>query len=70
MIIMPMIFAHTVEYVVSMAQSNAFRNDIPFIKDLGVEFLSAENGRAVGRSRSRPAPFEQLGSGFRPRRRP
>jgi acyl-coenzyme A thioesterase PaaI-like protein len=42
-----MIFAHTVEYVVSMAQSNAFRNDIPFIKDLGVEFLSAENGRAV-----------------------
>jgi len=26
---------------------NAFRNDIPFIKDLGVEFVSAENGRAV-----------------------
>ena len=25
----------------------AFRNDIPFIKDLGVEFVSAENGRAV-----------------------
>jgi uncharacterized protein (TIGR00369 family) len=27
--------------------ANAFRNDIPFIKDLGVEFVSAENGRAV-----------------------
>jgi acyl-CoA thioesterase len=26
---------------------NAFRNDIPFIKDLGVEFVSAENGHAV-----------------------
>jgi len=26
---------------------DAFRNDIPFIKDLGVEFVSAENGRAV-----------------------
>ena len=26
---------------------NAFRHDIPFIKDLGVEFVSAENGRAV-----------------------
>jgi uncharacterized protein (TIGR00369 family) len=26
---------------------NAFRNDIPFIKDMGVEFLSAEDGRAV-----------------------
>ena len=26
---------------------NAFRNDIPFIKDLGVKFVSAENGRAV-----------------------
>jgi acyl-CoA thioesterase len=26
---------------------NAFRNDIPFIKDMGVEFVSAENGRAV-----------------------
>ena len=26
---------------------NAFRNDIPFIKDLGIEFVSAENGRAV-----------------------
>ena len=30
-----------------MSQSIAFRNDIPFIKDLGVEFVSAENGRAV-----------------------
>jgi uncharacterized protein (TIGR00369 family) len=30
-----------------MTQSTAFRNDIPFIKDLGVEFISAENGRAV-----------------------
>ena len=30
-----------------MTQSSAFRNDIPFIKDLGVEFISAENGRAV-----------------------
>jgi uncharacterized protein (TIGR00369 family) len=27
--------------------ANAFRNDIPFIKDLGVEFVSAEDGRAV-----------------------
>jgi acyl-CoA thioesterase len=27
--------------------ANAFRNDIPFIRDLGVEFVSAENGRAV-----------------------
>jgi acyl-CoA thioesterase len=27
--------------------ANAFRNDIPFIKDLGVEFVSAQNGRAV-----------------------
>ena len=26
---------------------NAFRNDIPFIKDMGVEFVSAENGRAI-----------------------
>ena len=26
---------------------NAFRNDIPFIKDMGVDFVSAENGRAV-----------------------
>src|SRR5258708_21973485 len=32
---------------VPMSQSIAFRNDIPFIKDLGVEFISAENGRAV-----------------------
>jgi acyl-CoA thioesterase len=30
-----------------MTQPIAFRNDIPFIKDLGVEFISAENGRAV-----------------------
>ena len=30
-----------------MTQSTAFRNDIPFVKDLGVEFISAENGRAV-----------------------
>ncbi len=30
-----------------MNQSTAFRNDIPFIKDLGVEFVSADNGRAV-----------------------
>jgi acyl-CoA thioesterase len=30
-----------------MIQTTAFRNDIPFIKDLGVEFISAENGRAV-----------------------
>jgi acyl-CoA thioesterase len=27
--------------------ASAFRNDIPFIKDMGVEFVSAENGRAV-----------------------
>ncbi len=26
---------------------DSFRNDIPFIKDMGVEFVSAENGRAV-----------------------
>jgi acyl-CoA thioesterase len=30
-----------------MNPANAFRNDIPFIKDMGVEFVSAENGRAV-----------------------
>ena len=30
-----------------MNQSTAFRNDIPFIEDLGVEFVSADNGRAV-----------------------
>ena len=30
-----------------MTQSTAFRNDIPFIKDLGVDFVSADNGRAV-----------------------
>jgi acyl-CoA thioesterase len=30
-----------------MTQPIDFRNAIPFIKDLGVEFISAENGRAV-----------------------
>ncbi len=30
-----------------MNPANAFRNDIPFITDMGVEFVSAENGRAV-----------------------
>jgi uncharacterized protein (TIGR00369 family) len=30
-----------------MNQSTTFRNDIPFIKDLGVEFVSADGGRAV-----------------------
>src|SRR3981189_2128075 len=30
-----------------MTQSTAFRLDIPFIKDLGVEFVSAANGRAM-----------------------
>ena len=30
-----------------MTQSIPFRNDIPFIKDLGVELISAEGGRAV-----------------------
>jgi acyl-CoA thioesterase len=30
-----------------MIQPIAFHNDIPFIKDLGVEFISAENGRAI-----------------------
>jgi uncharacterized protein (TIGR00369 family) len=30
-----------------MNPANAFRNDIPFIKDMGVEFVSAEYGRAV-----------------------
>jgi acyl-CoA thioesterase len=30
-----------------MTQSTAFPADIPFIKDLGVEFISADNGRAV-----------------------
>jgi uncharacterized protein (TIGR00369 family) len=30
-----------------MTQSIPFRNDIPFINDLGVEFISAENGRAA-----------------------
>src|SRR6267142_4064097 len=30
-----------------MTESIALRDDIPFIKDLGVEFISAENGRAI-----------------------
>jgi uncharacterized protein (TIGR00369 family) len=30
-----------------MTQSTAFRIDIPFVKDLGIEFVSADNGRAV-----------------------
>lgn len=30
-----------------MTQSMEFRNDIPFIKDLGVEFITADQGRAV-----------------------
>jgi uncharacterized protein (TIGR00369 family) len=30
-----------------MTESTAFPVDIPFIKDLGVEFISADNGRAV-----------------------
>lgn len=30
-----------------MSQLNAFRNDIPFIKDLGIDFVSADGGRAV-----------------------
>src|SRR6202034_2413036 len=30
-----------------MIQPIAFRNDIPFITDLGVEFISAESGRSV-----------------------
>ena len=30
-----------------MSQLNAFRNDIPFVKDLGIEFVSAESGRSV-----------------------
>ena len=30
-----------------MTQPTAFRNDIPFVKDLGIEFISAENGHAV-----------------------
>jgi acyl-CoA thioesterase len=30
-----------------MNPSNAFRDNIPFVRDLGVEFVSAENGRAV-----------------------
>lgn len=29
-----------------MISSTAFRNDIPFVKDLGIEFINAENGRA------------------------
>lgn len=30
-----------------MTESNAFHSDIPFIKDLGIEFVSADKGRAV-----------------------
>jgi acyl-CoA thioesterase len=30
-----------------MSQSTAFPADIPFVRDLGVEFISADNGRAV-----------------------
>ena len=30
-----------------MSESPAFRNDIPFIADLGIEFVSAGSGRAV-----------------------
>jgi len=30
-----------------MTQSTAFRIDIPFVKDLGIEFVSADNSRAV-----------------------
>src|ERR1700676_348520 len=30
-----------------MSQSIAFRNEIPFVKDLGIEIVSAENGRAL-----------------------
>jgi acyl-CoA thioesterase len=30
-----------------MSQLNAFRDDIPFIKDLGIDFVSADGGHAV-----------------------
>jgi acyl-CoA thioesterase len=30
-----------------MNPANAFPDNIPFVRDLGVEFVSAENGRAV-----------------------
>jgi uncharacterized protein (TIGR00369 family) len=30
-----------------MSQLTAFRNDIPFVNDLGIEFVNAENGHAV-----------------------
>jgi uncharacterized protein (TIGR00369 family) len=30
-----------------MSPLTALRNDIPFVKDLGIEFISAENGHAV-----------------------
>ena len=29
-----------------MSQLNAFRNDIPFVKDLGIEFVSSDGGRS------------------------
>ena len=30
-----------------LSELNAFRNDIPFVKDLGIEFVSADGGRSV-----------------------
>ncbi|MDP9083956.1 MAG: PaaI family thioesterase [Pseudomonadota bacterium] len=30
-----------------MSQTSSFRNNIPFIQDLGIELVSAQNGRAV-----------------------
>jgi acyl-CoA thioesterase len=30
-----------------MSPLTALRNDIPFVKDLGIEFISAENGHSV-----------------------
>jgi uncharacterized protein (TIGR00369 family) len=30
-----------------MSQLTAFRNDIPFVNDLGIEFVSADHGHAV-----------------------
>ena len=36
-----------VECAGPMSQLNAFRNDIPFVKDLGIEFVSADGGRSV-----------------------
>jgi acyl-CoA thioesterase len=31
----------------AVTNSTAFRNDIPFVKDLGIEFLEADAGRAI-----------------------